>query len=306
VDAKLGKLLDRMQAISARPTLPSLKPDLPDVPPEIWLWALAQIGVRQAEERKLGQLIATQLGLPRGAKERLLLYMRSRVGEVVDKDELSGVSGIYEWARRLRELRVEEGWPISSSTNRDDLKPGQYLLEAAQLDPHLRLRWQTAHEIRRTGGSARDRILAYFLANLGHAVAKDELQYVARIQEHPRRVRELAEAGWQIESHFDRPALRPGEYLMVSEQRLPATVRQHIKLRFEIMERDGWRCQICSHGAGSGRRLQVHHRKPVALGGVNDGDNLITLCDACHGGIHSLASQLAVDEILHPEAEPVT
>ena len=35
-----------------------------------------------------------------GAQSRILLYLRSRVGETVTKDELSGVAGIYEWARR--------------------------------------------------------------------------------------------------------------------------------------------------------------------------------------------------------------
>ena len=59
---------------------------------------------------------------------RYLLVTR---GKIVDKEELSGVSGIYEWARRIRELRMEEGWPISSSENRSDLKPGQYVLEAS-------------------------------------------------------------------------------------------------------------------------------------------------------------------------------
>jgi hypothetical protein len=34
-----------------------------------------------------------------------------------------------EWARRIRELRDEEGWPILSHNDSADLRPGQYLLQ---------------------------------------------------------------------------------------------------------------------------------------------------------------------------------
>jgi hypothetical protein len=43
--------------------------------------------------------------------------------------EASG--GTSEWARRVRELRTEEGYQILTHNDRSDLKPGQYLL----LDP---------------------------------------------------------------------------------------------------------------------------------------------------------------------------
>ncbi|GAB4404357.1 MAG: hypothetical protein OHK0048_23850 [Rhodoferax sp.] len=34
-----------------------------------------------------------------------------------------------EWARRVRELRLEEGYAILTHNDRSDLKPGEYLLE---------------------------------------------------------------------------------------------------------------------------------------------------------------------------------
>jgi hypothetical protein len=50
----------------------------------------------------------------------------------METDELRTVAGgITEWARRVRELRSEEGYQILTHNDRDDLKPGQYLL----LDP---------------------------------------------------------------------------------------------------------------------------------------------------------------------------
>ncbi|MGF1530842.1 MAG: HNH endonuclease [Puniceicoccaceae bacterium] len=50
----------------------------------------------------------------------------------MDSNELRQIAGgITEWARRVRELRTEEGYQILTHNDRDDLKPGQYLL----LDP---------------------------------------------------------------------------------------------------------------------------------------------------------------------------
>jgi hypothetical protein len=37
-----------------------------------------------------------------------------------------------EWARRVRELRNEEGYQILTHHDRSDLKPGQYVLETAK------------------------------------------------------------------------------------------------------------------------------------------------------------------------------
>lgn len=47
----------------------------------------------------------------------------------MDSDELRKVAGISEWARRVRELRTEEGFHIQTHNDRSDLAPGQYLLE---------------------------------------------------------------------------------------------------------------------------------------------------------------------------------
>ena len=45
-------------------------------------------------------------------------------------EELREVSGnISEWARRVRELRTEEGYQILTNNDRESLKPGEYLLE---------------------------------------------------------------------------------------------------------------------------------------------------------------------------------
>ncbi|HAH11298.1 MAG TPA: HNH endonuclease [Alphaproteobacteria bacterium] len=54
----------------------------------------------------------------------------------MDSTELrEAAGGISEWARRVRELRNEEGYQILSHNDRADLKPGQYLLLDAKPEP---------------------------------------------------------------------------------------------------------------------------------------------------------------------------
>lgn len=65
-----------------------------------------------------------------GARARLRQHFLANLGRVMEVDELQRVSGgISEWARRVRELRTEEGFQILTHNDRSDLKPGQYLLE---------------------------------------------------------------------------------------------------------------------------------------------------------------------------------
>jgi HNH endonuclease len=58
------------------------------------------------------------------------------------------------------------------------------------------------------------------------------------------------------------------------------------KLRFEILKRDGYRCQICGAAAtdNSNVRLQVDHKRAQSNNGTNHPDNLWTLCADCNIG----------------------
>jgi hypothetical protein len=64
------------------------------------------------------------------AKSRLREFLLANVGTVVTKEQLQEAAGpnVTEWARRVRELRDEEGWPILTNNDSTSLKPGQYLL----------------------------------------------------------------------------------------------------------------------------------------------------------------------------------
>jgi DNA-directed RNA polymerase subunit RPC12/RpoP len=55
------------------------------------------------------------------------------------------------------------------------------------------------------------------------------------------------------------------------------------KLRFDVFKRDGFKCQYCGITPEK-EVLQVDHIIPVAEGGENDLDNLITSCQPCNLG----------------------
>lgn len=71
-----------------------------------------------------------------GARDKLRSHFLANVGRVMSVDELRLVAGdITEWARRVRELRNEEGYQILTHNDRSDLKQGQYLLENSKPIP---------------------------------------------------------------------------------------------------------------------------------------------------------------------------
>jgi hypothetical protein len=71
----------------------------------------------------------------RGSRAKLRAFFKANVGNVLDSETLRGVAGTSEWARRVRELRNEEGMNIATHNDRSDLKPGQYLLIDLKLLP---------------------------------------------------------------------------------------------------------------------------------------------------------------------------
>lgn len=68
------------------------------------------------------------------------------------------------------------------------------------------------------------------------------------------------------------------------------------RLRFEILRRDGHTCRYCGASAPD-VTLTVDHVIPVALGGGNEPNNLVTACRDCNAGKSSIApdSQIVED-----------
>ena len=55
-------------------------------------------------------------------------------------------------------------------------------------------------------------------------------------------------------------------------------------LRYEVLKRDNFRCQICGSTQADGVKLHVDHIMPVSKGGKTEMSNLRTLCDRCNFG----------------------
>jgi len=70
-----------------------------------------------------------------GARSKLRKYFVAHIGKILESDTLREVAGVSEWARRVRELRNEEGYQILTHNDRSDLKPGQYVLENSNPQP---------------------------------------------------------------------------------------------------------------------------------------------------------------------------
>lgn len=68
-----------------------------------------------------------------GSKERIRQFFLANIGRVITSIEIRDAAGsnVSEWARRVRELREDENWPILTHNDDAGLKPGQYLLKEA-------------------------------------------------------------------------------------------------------------------------------------------------------------------------------
>ena len=63
------------------------------------------------------------------ARDKLREHFLNNIGRIMNSDELREVAGISEWARRIRELRSQEGYQILTHNDLSSLKPGEYLLQ---------------------------------------------------------------------------------------------------------------------------------------------------------------------------------
>jgi 5-methylcytosine-specific restriction endonuclease McrA len=229
-----------------------------------------------------------------GARSVIRDYFHANVGRWIEGEELAVISGIQEWARRVRELRVEEGYPIEEQDHR-------YCLRHSEPDRKTAEHWQKLHTIRQSDGNARDRVLMLLKSCVGEVVTREEIDYVANIKEGSRRLRELRdEHGWPIESYIEDPLLKPDQYRLVSaaeEDRTDPKQRRYPEdLRAHVFKRDNYTCQRCQRDhqeakvAGDSRfYLEIHHKTaiadgatPLPTGQLNSEENLITYCHACH------------------------
>lgn len=245
------------------------------------------------------------------ARQRILLYLQKYPRVVIEGDELMVVSGIGEWARRVRELRVQMGWSIVTGITAREmvkegelnladlgvsaLKPTHYVLLNEKQDKEAAHRWFTANEIRKKKLSVRDKILEFLKANVGNPVTGEELRYVAGDKtEWARRVRELrTQEGWYVTTrNTGRPDLPIGSYVLENTIQAPKHDRDiDDDVRRKVLVRDKYACTQCGWtnkqwDKSDPRHLELHHVKHHVEGGENTEENLITLCNVCHDKVH--------------------
>jgi hypothetical protein len=230
-------------------------------------------------------------------RDSILAYISLFVGTDVRREELMVVSGIAEYARRIRELRVQEGYDIVSGTSdrESGVAHGSYRLFSVIPNSESAARWKQASRIRRQAGSQESRILALLRENVGVPLTTEMLQYVGKKRSARERVRDLRlTEGWRIASKRNgRPDLRNDQWVLTTDERLPEHDRDIADETYEaVLTRDRYRCRRCnwspSDGLGGLRHsLEVHHIEHHAHGGSNEPKNLLTLCDLDHDDAHS-------------------
>ena len=114
--------------------------------------------------------------------------------------------------------------------------------------------------------------ILFLLVYLRYRLRKKRLE---RFREEQRLRNEARERALE-----DRQRKKDIHNQFVAEQRRLMTD----KLRYEILKRDGFRCQICGATQKDGVRLHVDHIYPVSKGGRTEPDNLRTLCERCNMG----------------------
>jgi hypothetical protein len=147
---------------------------------------------------------------------------------------------------------------------------------------------------------SKQRILEYFLKNLGKVLESRQIQEASGgASEWARRVRELRnEDGYQILTHKDRASLKPNQYLLETIERVPAFSRDISKeTRAFVLERNGYTCQMCGVAAGDPDplggnrtvRLTMGHIIDKSKGGDDSPNNLRAVCTACNEGLQNTA-----------------
>jgi hypothetical protein len=256
-------------------------------------------------------------------RDRIIAYLSRYPLKVIDWDELMVVSGIGEWARRVRELRVQFGWWIYSGVTFADMaedacaadnegetaslkemlgvdpskiKPDQYVLMRAEQDRQAAHRWNVLNEVRRKKASVTDKIIEYFRKNVGQQITGEELKYLAKDKkEWARRVRELrTEQGWPIVTkNSGREDLAIGVYVLEEDRQ----TYEHDRaipdpVRVAVLQRDGFKCVVCGWNRAMlspddpRKMLELHHKQHHKDKGENTVENLETVCNVHHDEIH--------------------
>jgi hypothetical protein len=151
---------------------------------------------------------------------------------------------------------------------------------------------------------SKERIRRFLLAHIGEVVTSIQIRDSAgtSVSEWARRVRELREdEGWPILTHNDSTELKPGQYLLKEkppERAIKFGRGISAKLRAEVLDRNGFTCQMCGLTPGeidpaTNRKVRLHigHIVDKSLGGKEELSNLRTLCSTCNQGAKNITGE---------------
>ncbi|MDF9812995.1 hypothetical protein [Streptomyces sp. SPB162] len=143
------------------------------------------------------------------------------------------------------------------------------------------------------------RVAAWLASEVGegNTFTRDQLHLafpgVAQVE---RRMRDLRDHGWEIDiartaNDVHMRLVKIGEPVWSPEGRLLAKrqLRNSTARRSEIFRRDGYVCTSCGVSAGEPHldaqdflaKLSVRFLVPIAQGGTDGPENLVTICDRC-------------------------
>ncbi|GAA1583936.1 hypothetical protein [Actinoplanes couchii] len=234
-----------------------------------------------------GQVARSESGA--GARPRILAYLRAHLGEWISSEDIAAVSGIGEWARRIRELRLEQGYEIEEGG-------GRYRLLTLEPNEARRDRWHTVSRIRNREGTSLDRVRELLQALAGQVVTLDEINRVAHGKDGPSLARQLRDREmWPVETSADASDLGGGDHRLASSYESdllhPTQASFPEELRRQVFSRDGFTCRSCRLSRSPDDRpfyLVVRHldARPEALPALSverlsDVGRLATSCNRC-------------------------
>lgn len=82
----------------------------------------------------------------------------------------------------------------------------------------------------------------------------------------------------------DVVALMEERWQMLRLDRVHRSAAVAVGIRFDVFNRDGFRCRYCGRGPAQGVYLEADHVIPRSAGGPDTLDNLVTACWDCNRG----------------------
>ncbi|MFF8656610.1 HNH endonuclease [Streptomyces huasconensis] len=158
------------------------------------------------------------------------------------------------------------------------------------------------------GGLVRGALWLLQVIGIGNVFTKSQLREAfPDISQIDRRVRDLRDWGWVIDTSREDGSLRQSEQRFVKPgisvwdpaERKKRTRAASASTRQAALERAKFACELCGRPAGhpSGTRLHLTRRIPLAMGGDDGLENLTVLCSDCSAardsghGVSELAAQ---------------